>query len=252
MTVISSAIEFLFLREDYKNSEPFNHIIIDNFFTKETAAHLVAEFPLYKNDAWHTTYNNPIERRKRTCNHWDRFPKVTYQVMTYLNSYEFLYKMKDLTNIKVMADVGLHGGGWHIHSRGGKLNIHKDYSLHPKLALERRLNLIVYLTPDWDKKWGGGLELWSNDPETNTPLKCKKVVDNKFNRAIIFDTTQNSWHGLPQPINCPRNVYRQSLATYYLSKPREGVDTRGRALFSPTEEQKGDKKVIDLIEKRSK
>lgn len=244
--------DFNSLIQSFKNATPFNHVVIDNFFHDETTDALVQDFPRYYDNEWHTTYNSPLESLKRTCNHWDRFPKRTYNVFNRLNSNAFLWSMKILCGIPVFADPGLHGGGWHIHASGGKLNIHKDYSIHPKLGLERRLNLIVYLTPDWQPEWGGGLELWSNDPETNKPLKCEKVVDNKFNRAIIFDTTQNSWHGLPKPISCPENVYRKSLAVYYLSNPGVGTDPRGRALFAPYGDQANDPAVLDLIEKRAK
>ena len=47
--------------------------------------------------------------------------------------------------IKLFIDPGLHGGGWHIHSNKGNLNPHLDYSIHPKMDIQRRLNLIVYL-----------------------------------------------------------------------------------------------------------
>jgi hypothetical protein len=153
---------------------------------------------------------------------------------------------------KLYPDYGLHGGGCHIHSRNGKLNVHRDYSLHPKLGLQRKLNLIVYLTKDWDISWGGQLELWSHDNETNQPKEKVKEVDCIFNRAIIFDTTQNSWHGLPKPLNCPEGVYRKSLAMYYMTDPDINVDPRQRALFVPTEMQKDDIEVKKIIEQRSK
>ena len=73
----------------------------------------------------------------------------------------------------------------------------------------------------------------------------------KFNRAVIFDTTQNSWHGLPEPLNCPENEFRQSIAAYFLCDAPVDIDKRGKALFSPTREQENDKQVIDLIKKRS-
>jgi Rps23 Pro-64 3,4-dihydroxylase Tpa1-like proline 4-hydroxylase len=148
-------------------------------------------------------------------------------------------------------DIGLHGAGWHIHGTGGKLNVHLDYSLHPKLNLQRKLNLILYLTEDWDSSWGGGLELWSHDEQTNKPKKCEKVIDNVFNRAVIFDTTQNSWHGFPEPITCPEGTYRKSIAFYYLTDPPENVDKRKRALYAPYKEQETNVEILELIKKRS-
>ena len=137
-----------------------------------------------------------------------------------------------------------------MHSRGGKLNIHLDYNINPKLNLQRKLNLIVYLTEDWDTSWGGGLELWSHDEENNLPLNREVVVDNIFNRAILFDTTQNSWHGLPQPITCPEGVYRKSIAVYYMTDIPEDANPRSRALYAPTKEQENDLEVLDFIKER--
>ena len=137
-----------------------------------------------------------------------------------------------------------------MHSRGGKLNIHLDYNINPKLNLQRKLNLIVYLTEDWDTSWGGGLELWSHNEETNLPLNREVVVDNIFNRAILFDTTQNSWHGLPQPITCPEGVYRKSIAVYYMTDIPEDANPRSRALYAPTKEQENDLEVLDFIKER--
>jgi hypothetical protein len=76
-------------------------------------------------------------------------------------------------------------------------------------------------------------------------------VYNKFNRAVLFDTTQNSWHGLPAEIVCPEGVYRKSLAIYYISEPRTGVDSHDRAYFAPTSEQANNQEILDLIKKRS-
>jgi Rps23 Pro-64 3,4-dihydroxylase Tpa1-like proline 4-hydroxylase len=151
-------------------------------------------------------------------------------------------------NKNVIADIGLHGGGWHSHTANGKLNVHLDYSIHPKLNLERHYNLIVYMTPDWNNQWGGGLELWSGD--SDSPKELVKVVENKFNRAVLFDTTENSWHGLPKELNCPPGVFRQSLAVYYVSPVSESAVSRPRALFAPFGDQKNDQQVLDIINKR--
>ena len=147
-------------------------------------------------------------------------------------------------------DIGLNGGGWHIHKTGGKLNMHLDYSIHPKLNLQRKLNLIIYLNSKWKEKWGGSLGFWENKSSKN-PGKLIKSIVPKFNRAVIFDTTQNSWHGLAEPVRCPKKQFRKSLAIYYLCKKQKNAQKRGKALFSPLETQKKDKKIIKLIKLRS-
>ena len=239
------------LSKEFEEGKPFRHVIIDNFFDDETALKLSNEFPDYNDEKLWAIYNNPIEKKKLTPN-WGLFPPTTYRAFTLMNTPEFVEKVKKITGIpNLVADYGMHGGGWHVHTRGGKLNIHKDYSIHPKLGMERRINIIIYLSPDWNEEWGGGLELWSHDAENNKPKECVTKVYNKFNRAVLFDTAQNSWHGLPTETVCPEGVYRKSLAIYYVSEARDCAEPNDRAHFAPHGEQANDQKVLDLIEKRS-
>lgn len=230
---------------------PFYYHIIDNFFDLETARKIESEFPNYNCPAWFE-YNNPLEI-KRTCNNWYYFGPETYKIFSYLNSKEFILQLEKITGIKKLyPDIGLHGGGLHLLGSGGKLNVHLDYSIHPKLKLQRKLNLIIYMTEDWNSEWGGSLELWSHNKEKNKPLNKIVTVDNIFNRAVLFDTTQNSWHGFPEPMTCPDGKYRKSLAVYYLTDPPEGTDPRPRALYAPTKEQESNPEILRLIEERVK
>ena len=240
------------LGQEFVQGRPFNHCVIDDFFTEDTVRRLLAEFPVdYDSTTWNAIYDNPVEH-KRTCNQWDRFPKTTYQVFQYLNSQEFVEKIETITRTRdIIGDVGLHGGGWHAHTRGGRLNVHLDYSIHPKLRLARKYNLIVYLTPKWQSSWGGGLGLWTHNAETNQPQECLQVVENVYNRAVLFDTTQNSWHGLPDPLQCPADTMRRSLAVYYLSNPVATTASRPRALFAPYQEQAQDPEIVEFVKKRS-
>jgi Rps23 Pro-64 3,4-dihydroxylase Tpa1-like proline 4-hydroxylase len=231
------------------SSFPFNYCVIDNFLEENLAHKLASEFPEYEDSLWFE-YDNPLEN-KRTCNHWEKFPPTTYSFFaTMLGKWhaDLLGKLVEAEDL--IGDVGLHGGGWHMHKRGGKLNIHQDYSIHPKLGLERKINLILYLSENWDSQWGGGLELWSHNHEINKPNQCEKVIDCKFNRAVIFRTDQFSWHGLPAPISCPEGIFRKSLALYYLSHPSENASPRQRALFAPTPEQQDDPSIQFLIQSR--
>jgi Rps23 Pro-64 3,4-dihydroxylase Tpa1-like proline 4-hydroxylase len=230
---------------------PFYHQIIDNFFNQEQAKLISKEFPDYNSDIWYC-YNNPLENKK-TCNNWYQFGPETYKTLTMLNSKEFIKQLQKITGIsKLYPDIGLHGGGLHIHGIGGKLNVHLDYSIHPKLKLQRKLNLIIYLEEDWNPKWGGNLELWSHNKEKNKPDKRFVTIDNVFNRAVLFDTTQNSWHGFPEPLTCPEGKYRKSLAVYYLTDPSEETNQRPRALYAPTKEQESNPEILKLIEERVK
>ena len=235
---------------NFNTAYPFPHAVIDNFFEDWAADQLAQDFPNWSSSVFNGQYENAIELKK-TCNIWDRFPFHTYCVFHYLNSFEFTDCLTEFIGSEPLyADNGLHGGGWHIHPQGGKLNPHLDYSIHPKLGLQRKYNLLIYVNPNWQDSWGGHLGLFANGAD-NLPGELAHSVLPKFNRAILFDTTGYNWHGIHTAITCPEDQCRKSLAIYYLIDPPEDVDSRGRALFAPTEEQKTDQEVLDLIKRRS-
>ena len=235
---------------NYSQDGPFDHCVIDNFFNTKIANKLEKEFPSFNSENWHI-YDNALEIKK-TCNNWNSFPPLTYQVFNYLNSEEFtsLISKKIFKNKRLFSDVGLNGGGWHIHKNGGKLNPHLDYSIHPKTGLQRKLNLIIYLNSKWKESWGGHLGFWGSESKKK-PGEVEKKFLPKYNRAILFDTSQNSWHGLPEPVNSPNNEYRKSIAVYYLCAPPKNISKRGKALYAPTKLQENDQTILDLIKKRS-
>lgn len=249
LTLNRSGFEPYITEWNSNTSKPFNHVVIDNFLSEECLTAVTSEFPAFDSPNWYV-YNNAIEDKK-TTNVWDRFGSVTYQLFTYLNSPAFIRQLEVLTQCQLYPDYGLSGGGLHTHRRGGKLNTHLDYSTHSKLPLERRLNLIIYITPDWKDEWGGGLGLWSHDSEREQPKDLIKTVSPRYNRAVLFDTTQNSWHGVPEPLQCPDGITRNSLAIYYLNNLRSTTSHRQRALFAPTKEQEHDIAVQELIKRRA-
>ena len=54
--------------------------------------------------------------------------------------------------------------------------------------------------------------------------KCEKKIELKFNKLCIFSTDNYSFHGYPDPIKCPENISRKSLALYYYSNGRPNQD----------------------------
>ena len=236
--------------KNYKNAAPFDHCICDNFFKEDFAELLTKEFPSYNDDIWHE-YNNPIEIKK-TCNNLNSFKKNTYTAFSLLNSQEFINILAKLAKIKFLyPDHGLNGGGLHIHRNGGKLNYHLDYDIHPKLYKQRKINILIYLTPAWHIKYGGELGLFSHDKINNQPKKLIKKIIPRYNRAVFFDTTQNSWHGLVNKVNSKNNLCRTSMAIYYLTDPSSDITNRSKALFAPTKSQQKNRKIINFIKKRA-
>jgi len=235
---------------DFVGARPFPHMVVKDFFRDDVADGLSAEFPEFDSDVWHE-YNNLLEC-KRTCNNWNVFPGLTYTVFEMLNSPEFVRLLSSAIDVKPLySDPGLHGGGWHIHGKGGKLNVHLDYAKHPRVNRLRKINLIVYLTKNWNEKWGGCLGFWNREALKRAPGQLETRIPAVFNSAVLFDTSLDSWHGLPEPIDCPQNVYRKSMAVYYLTDPTAESEDRYKALYAPTKDQEGNEEVLELIRLRS-
>ena len=81
--------------------------------------------------------------------------------------------------------------------------------------LDRRLNLILYLNKGWLEEYGGNLELWDR-----AMTRCERRILPIANRCVIFNTTDFSNHGHPDPLACPEGMTRKSMALYYFSNGR--------------------------------
>ena len=237
--------------EGQYSPEPFDHWIIDDFAPDYIAWKIAQEFPDYDSDLWYR-YDNPLER-KRTIREWGTFREQTYQMFSRLCAPDFCQDLSRLTGQdQITPDYGLHGAGQHLQGAGDHLNMHLDYEVHPRLGLRRRFNLIWYVTPEWQPSWGGELEFWSHNSHADQPREPVASIVPRFNRAVIFDTTQHSWHGVPRPIRCPQGMYRRSLAMYYLVPDRGETNRRPRALYAPRADQKSDPEIQSLIQQRSR
>ncbi|MCB9285156.1 MAG: 2OG-Fe(II) oxygenase [Lewinellaceae bacterium] len=141
--------------------------------------------------------------------------------MHLLNSQPFLEFLQNLTGIKetLIPDPYFEGGGYHQIKPGGFLKVHVDFHKHKMMDLDRRVNVLVYLNEDWKEEYGGHFELWERDMS-----QCVTRIAPLFNRMAIFSTTDYSWHGHPDPLACPPDRSRRSLALYYYTNGRPASD----------------------------
>jgi hypothetical protein len=206
------------LAAQFQRREPFRHVVIDDFLERGAAERLLAEFPAFDT---RRALNEMGEVGQKAVVEQIRALGSSYAALDDLiQTRDFLGLISAITGIPdLLYDPHYFGGGTHENRHGQDLDAHVDFNRHPATHTHRRLNLIVYLNPEWDEAWGGCLELHS-DPrsEANRTLTVAPL----FNRAVIFETTEWSWHGFPR-IDLPegkRELSRKSIALYFYTKER--------------------------------
>lgn len=100
------------------------------------------------------------------------------------------------------------------------------------------------MNKNWKDEYNGHLELW--DFKNNNKGKLLEKISPIFNRAVIFETNEISYHGHPHPLNTPKNINRKSIATYYYTKERDGneISPEHNTIYKNTTGIIGQKKRI--------
>lgn len=203
------------LREHYRNADPFPHVVIDGLFDDSVLDRVVAEFPKPDEMRW-MTFDSPTEKKLGYYHEHSTITPAVRAFLDALNGFETLLFLEELTGIEgLIPDPYFGGGGLHQIESGGFLKIHTDFNVHPKLKLDRRVNLLVYLNRDWQDEWGGHLELWNA-----SMTERRQHIAPLFNRTVVFSTTDTSFHGHPHPLRTPPGVTRKSVSLYYYTAGR--------------------------------
>jgi Rps23 Pro-64 3,4-dihydroxylase Tpa1-like proline 4-hydroxylase len=206
-------------RRDFDSALPFRHVVLDDFFESEHARHLLVDFPPFHPDNARNEFGGV--GRKAVIQEISRISPFYAEVYQYIAAKEFLDVISAITGIRdLIHDEKMFGGGTHENLEGQELDPHVDFNFLEDRKLHRRLNALLYLNTEWEETWGGCLELHSNPrrPRENRI----KVVKPGFNRCVIFETSEYSWHGF-EKIRLPegkKHLSRKLLSIYLYTRDR--------------------------------
>lgn len=196
---------------------PYKHLVVDNFFPAELANGCLSNFPKLSDSSWEHANDSDIEIKYRST--WKSefdIPDGICQAVRILNSAPLLEAMSKRFDIpKIVPDPYFTGGGLNVTKAGGLLDVHVDGNYHDATGLNRRLNALLYLNPNWEPSWGGEFGVYDEKGEV-----CLKKVAPLFNRLVIFDSHDKSYHGLPDPLTFPPDEERRSIILYYYTKEK--------------------------------
>ena len=211
--------------DDFKyGSYPYKHIIIDDFLKKDVAEKALNEMNKLSDKSACGWFNMKTkwEWNKGYWENLHNIPIPIKEIFTELNSKEFINKLEKLTGInELIAGEIFRGTSIHRINNGGYLGLHTDfnsYQMEGVGKLDRRINLLIYMNKDWKLEYGGQFDLCDLENK-----KCIKRINPNFNRCAIFNTSNKSIHGHPEPLKLPKDMRRQSIVVYYYTKNKNGA-----------------------------
>lgn len=211
------------LAEEFAHARPFRHVVIEGFLQTEAAARLLADFPSFESRYALNEMGEVGGKAVRMD-----LPAISAQYASLhalFASRTFIAQLEQVTGISgLLFDPDYIGGGTHENVDGQALDQHVDFNILPHSGWHRRLNLIVYLNPEWQENWGGCLDLES-DPWVDHTQRVRVLP--LLNRCVVFETTETSWHGF-DAIRLPADAAgksRKSIAVYYYTAEREAAQT---------------------------
>ena len=204
----------------FQSAKPFPHTYIDNFLPEPIIDLLLSEFPSPDAPIQLYTTHNESRNNKSSSEKENELGPFTRHFIQCLNSADFVRFLEKLSGVDhLIPDPHIFGGGAHQTKQGGYLKIHIDNNWDTKLLLFRRLNIILFLNRDWAPEYGGNLEFWNKDM-----TKCEARIEPLSNRLAIFYNSDVSFHGHPEPLMCPPNITRKSIALYYYTAERPATE----------------------------
>lgn len=203
----------LIKNSNYINAKPFPYFSIDNLWSNTLLKKAEKEVIEFENWDGNRSFKNAFN--KKYCSTYDNLPETVKIIIDYCHSKEFLLILENLTGIKnLLIDQELKGAGIHATGNNGFLDMHTDFNFIKDRKLYRRLNLLIYLNSSWKDEYNGALELRKEGEE-----KHIKVYP-RINTTVLFNTTDESIHGHPEPMKLPKNLDRKSIALYYYTKEK--------------------------------
>jgi hypothetical protein len=200
------------LKAEYARAVPFPHVVIDDVVPADLYEAALGEFPAANDPSWSGYLH--FNERKFANARVETWGAALREIAEALWSDAFVTVLGELTGFDALiADRAMDGGGLHQTLRGGFLNVHTDFTTNHRVrSWQRRVNVLVYFNREWSPEWGGALELW--DPAVTS---CVRSIAPAGNRMVIFTTSDEAYHGHPEPLLCPEDGARRSLALYYFT-----------------------------------
>ncbi len=230
-------------KEDLKQQFFFEHPIkvgrhfaLDNLLPIELAEKIYASFP--KPSQMHLL--SITGKLRLRYSHLRDVPSLLQDINFAIQDPRIVAVIEEITEIKnQIPDPTQYAGGISTLLKGYYINPHLDLSHDVNRKHYRTVNVLYYVSPNWQIENGGNYELWDSE------IKNHIVVPNFFNRLVVMETNRISWHAVNE-VRC--DAPRCCVFNYFFSKQSPlGEDYFFKGIsYRPRPEQKI-RRGIELI-----
>lgn len=195
------------LKKEFNETGRINSCYIDDVLPENIANDIYEAYPSPEDMAIHKS----LRENKRIAAQMDLYEPILEEIVYAFQDVRIVDVVGEITGLKEMIpDDKLYAGGISLMSTGNFLNPHLDNSHDNDRENYRVLNLLYYVTPDWDENNGGNLELWDKGMK-NT----QRTIHSKFNRLVLMITNKTSIHSVSKVTSLGK---RCCVSNYYFSK----------------------------------
>jgi len=189
------------------SKETIGYFFIDDVLPVAIAHEINAVFPKPED----MVLKRSLREDKYVAAQMNRYHPILEEIIYAFQDERIVQLIAEICGLKeVFADEHLYAGGLSMMGKNQFLNPHLDNSHDKDRERWRVLNLLYYVTPDWEESYGGNLELWPRG------LKEKQItLHSKFNRLIVMVTHNQSLHSVSPVLY---DGFRCCVSNYYFSK----------------------------------
>lgn len=189
------------------SKEAIGYFFIDDILPVEIANKINAVFPKSEN----MVLKKSMREDKYVAAQMNLYDPILEEIIYAFQDRRIVELISAICELDgIFPDENLYAGGISMMGNGQFLNPHLDNSHDKDREYWRVLNLLYYITPDWEESYGGNLELW---PEG---LKQSQItIHSKFNRLVVMVTHDKSLHSVSPVVF---DGFRCCISNYYFSK----------------------------------
>jgi len=189
-----------------RSKDKIGFFVLDNVLSDKLAMKIFENFP----EIEESTQKKSLREHKYVAFQMDKYHAILEEVIYAFQDKRIVKIIKEICSLRsIFPDEHLYAGGLSMMKKGNFLNPHLDNSHDKDRKNKRVLNLLYYVTPNWQELYGGNLEIWPDGLKRN-PV----TILSRFNRLVVMETHKNSWHS----VNKVRyDGIRCCVSNYYFS-----------------------------------